>query len=373
MSKSIVKNRISYLFLILLIAIIVIILLIPKSFNTPPEDTLHIVHPESIIASNDILFPNLNTISGDNKYQSFVTAEDYGMKNNKIWLTSIDGSSPVIVAKSDDLKYVSNPIFSPDSQNLAFLRIYPSQIYVYNIRSQKLTNIEPDWERLSRYMNPSLGYGGESYLKWSGNSEIEFENTNTFPPEHYKININTKEITKVGKGNNTSENITDVPYMSQRDDAWGDIQLGACKDETIHSAGCAVSATAMLLKAYGYDTDPQRLNEFLSKNGQGYVEECNIRWYIIPNFAKGLKLTGAYFNEPNFDRLNYQLDHGNPVIIGFNKVPFTSLQHWVVVTNRVGNTYYINDPWALDGKQETLDDFGGAFDHLIVYEKADTN
>lgn len=368
--KTILQHRVSYLFYIALIGIIVLVLLIPRTNVQAPDNAIRIVHPESLVMEGDVLFENLNTVSSDNKYQAFVTAKDIAMKGNKIWLTLLDGSSPKVVAKANELKYVSNPIFSPNSENLAFMRIYPSQIYVYNIRSGEVTNIEPDYKRLEKFMNPSLGYGGETHFEWLNDSEIEFENTSTFPAEYYKININTKEITKTGDDEERQANVLNVPYISQRDDTWGNVQLGACKDETISSAGCAVTAMAMLLKGYGYDTDAQKLNEFLStNNAQGYVDECNIKWYIIPNYAKEVKLVGAYFNEENFDRINYNLDHGNPVIIGFNSVPFTSIQHWVVVTHRVDNTYYINDPWSLDGQQKTLDDFGGAFDHLIVFEK----
>lgn len=371
--EKMVKKRILFLPFILLIGLVVIALQVINTSNSQKQvddNPIFIAQPKDLLTSKDILFEQLNTISGNQKYLSFVTAEDYGMKNNKVWLTKSDGSSPTIVAKADDLKYVSDPIFSPDSKILAYLRIYPFQIWTYNLETRVSKKVEPDDKRLEKFLNPSLGYGGETYLKWIGNSDIEFENNLTFPAERYTINIYTRDIKKSGSGTVVDAGITNVPSMSQRDEKWGNDQLGGCENETIHSAGCAVSAVSMLLKAYGYETDPQKLNNFLRENNnQGYVDDCNIKWYIIPNYAKNIRMVGAYFNEKTFERLDKELARGNPVIIGFNKVPFTSLQHWVVVTKKVGDTYYINDPWSLDGVQKTLDDFGGTFDHLIVYEK----
>ncbi|MFS8131456.1 MAG: C39 family peptidase [Candidatus Dojkabacteria bacterium] len=371
--EKMVKKRILFLPFLLLIGLVVIALLVIDSTNSEKKvenNPIFIAQPKDLLTPKDILFDNLNTISGDQRHLAFVTAEDFGMKADKIWLTNSDGSSPTIVAKADDLKYVSNPIFSPDSKTLAYLRIYPFQIWVYNVETGLGKKVEPDDKRLEKFLNPSLGYGGETYFKWVGNNNIEFENNLTSPAERYSIDINTRDIRKTGSSVVVDAGITDVPLMSQRDETWGNDQLGACTDETIHTAGCAVSAMSMLLKSYGFDTDPQKLNNFLRENNnQGYVDDCNIKWYIIPNYFKGIRLVGAFFNEKTFTRLDKELARGNPVIIGFNKVPFTSLQHWVVVTKKVGDTYYINDPWSLDGKQETLDDFGGTFDHLIVFEK----
>ena len=365
------QKRVLFLPLILVAGIIPIALASINATRQMESTPIFIADPKDLLSSQEILFENLNTISADQKKLSFVTAEDYGMKNNKIWLTNADGSNPEIIAKADGSKFVSNPIFSPDSTNLAFIRTYPFQIWTYNIQTGRLTNLEPDEKRLEKFLNPSLSHGGETYFKWVGNKDIEFENNLIFPSERYSINIETKQIRKTGTGETMDTVVGETPIQSQRDEKWGDAQLGSCENQTIHSAGCAVSAVSMLLKAYGYDTDPEKLNEFLSVDDQGYVDGCNIQWYVIPNYIKGLRMVGTYFYEKTFERLDYQLEQGNPVIIGFEKVPFTNIPHWVVVTHKDGNTYYINDPWSLDGKQKTLDDFGGVFDHLIVYEELD--
>lgn len=335
-----------------------------------------VVSPSELVEGKAILFENMNRVSPDSNYVSYVTADNLGMDNSKIWIARNDGSDKKQIAKSLELRFVTSPVFSPDSKKLAYLRIYPFEIMIYDIQTGTQKSVKLSNNDLKTYLNPSLGYGGETYLAWKSENEIGFENTNETPTARYMIDIDRhlikKDLSYVVSATEKPGEYPTVPHFSQRDPEWDYKQLGACKEESIHSAGCAVTSVAMLFKFYGVDVDPDTLNKMLSSNNaMGYVDECNIKWYIAPNFEKEtrIRLKGAYFNEKTFDRLDYELDRGNPVIIGFNYVPFTRQQHWVVVTHRIGNTYYINDPWSLEGEVKTLEDFGGAFDHLIVYEK----
>lgn len=365
-----VKKRILFLPFILFAGLILITLTIIITTRALPTNPTFIADPKGLLTDKDILFENLNTISGDHRYLAFVTAEDYGMRHAKVWLTYADGSSPIIVAKSDDGKFVTNPVFSPDGTKLAFMKVFPFQIWIYDIRSGRSRNVEPDDKRMEKFFNPTLGYGGETYFKWKNNTEIEFENNLSEPADRYTINIKDRLINKGDTGKIVDAVNANIPIFSQKDDKWSNEQLGNCAQFNLGQAGCAVSSIAMLLKAYGFDTNPKKLNDFLVANKfQGYIDDCNVKWSAIPNYIKGVRFVGAYFNEKTFDRLDYNLEHGNPVIVGFNKVPFTNIGHWVVVTKKEGNKYLINDPWSTDGKQKSLDDFGGTFDHLIVYEK----
>src|SRR5580698_926750 len=60
-----------------------------------------------------------------------------------------------------------------------------------------------------------------------------------------------------------------VPAFAQDDPRWTFELLGPTYD-TIGQQGCAVTSAAMVLAAYGVDTDPQRLNEYLNTHG-GYT------------------------------------------------------------------------------------------------------
>ena len=67
-----------------------------------------------------------------------------------------------------------------------------------------------------------------------------------------------------------------VPVFTQDDPRWS-FQLLGPTYETIGQSGCAVTSAAMVLSAYGVDTDPQRLNDFLNQNG-GYTPNGWLYW-----------------------------------------------------------------------------------------------
>ena len=69
-----------------------------------------------------------------------------------------------------------------------------------------------------------------------------------------------------------------VPSFRQGDERWRDDLLGEKPGNgTIGSDGCALASVAMVFRAYGIDTDPQRLNWFLSGCG-GYTERGWLYW-----------------------------------------------------------------------------------------------
>ena len=54
-----------------------------------------------------------------------------------------------------------------------------------------------------------------------------------------------------------------VPSFRQGDERWREDLLGGVNG-TLGEEGCAVASAAMIMKSYGVDTDPQRLNDFLT-------------------------------------------------------------------------------------------------------------
>src|SRR5690349_20412751 len=67
-----------------------------------------------------------------------------------------------------------------------------------------------------------------------------------------------------------------VPVFRQNDPKWGADHLGATSN-TIGGQGCALTSAAMVLASYGIDTDPQRLNRYVSENG-GYDSRGWLSW-----------------------------------------------------------------------------------------------
>lgn len=131
-----------------------------------------------------------------------------------------------------------------------------------------------------------------------------------------------------------------VPLFTQGDEAWGDQLLGPTFD-TLAQVGCAVSSAAMILKYYGYDTDPGQLNQFLNLN-MGYTPEGWIYWEIAALVSKG-HLRHAYEDLPSYYLIDKNLLKHNPVIVRIH-VPGRLNTHFVVIMGKRGSDYLIRDP-----------------------------
>jgi hypothetical protein len=160
-------------------------------------------------------------------------------------------------------------------------------------------------------------------------------------------------------------------FFSQNDVKWAGDKLGTVQTplQTIGEYGCAVTCAAMVLKSYGMDVDPARLNQWLSSNNnQGYSYDKNnyayIKWQNAAQYNDTSNIGVSVQNTSDLSVLNSQIDKGYPVIVGVN-----NNSHFVVVTSRNGNTYYISDP--LDptfNPSETLNvKYGNKFTEIVVY------
>ncbi len=156
-----------------------------------------------------------------------------------------------------------------------------------------------------------------------------------------------------------------VPQFFQADPRWSEEDLGET-DDTLGSAGCAVASTAMVLKFYGQDTDPARLNAALRQNG-GYTEQGWLQWEKAAETTAG-KVRHVYEDDPSYYLIDSNLWRGNPVIVRLrypNKVT-----HFVVVCGKDGFDYLVRDPGAGGAKGVyPLREFGSAVEALRYYEK----
>jgi len=130
-----------------------------------------------------------------------------------------------------------------------------------------------------------------------------------------------------------------VPLFMQGDDLWSEDKLGPT-DGTLGAEGCAVCSAAMVLKSYGFDTDPKRLNEYLTAN-EGYTPEGWIFWEKAAEIGGG-KVRHAYEDPPSFKLIDENLLRGNPVIIRVRMPGGTT--HFVVIAGKEGYDYLIRDP-----------------------------
>jgi len=132
-----------------------------------------------------------------------------------------------------------------------------------------------------------------------------------------------------------------VPEFRQADPKWHNDPLGNTLD-TIGETGCALSSAAMVLKSYGVDTDPQRLNAYLTTH-QGYEGNGYIIWEKAAELGHGT-VEKAYEDLPSYWRIDWQLIKGNPVIV---RIHFPSGgMHFVVIAGKRGFDYLIMDPGA---------------------------
>ena len=159
------------------------------------------------------------------------------------------------------------------------------------------------------------------------------------------------------------------PHFLQFDPKWGGDALGPTAD-TLATAGCAVASAAMVLAGYGIDTDPGRLNAFLSTTKGGYTPEGWLYWEkaaeVDPAFTG--KLLPHYEDKPSFCLIDCNLLHGNPVIIRLRYARGTT--HFMVVCGKRGWDYLVRDPGpgGISGVYP-LKDFGGPIEALRFYRK----
>jgi hypothetical protein len=133
--------------------------------------------------------------------------------------------------------------------------------------------------------------------------------------------------------------VLSVPQFFQGDDHWGRDHLGNTSG-TLGAEGCAVASASMVLSHYGIDVDPGRLNKFLTENN-GYEGRAWLRWEGAALFSPGL-VEKAYEDLPSYARIDWNLLHGNPVIVRVRLAD--GITHFVVIVGKQGLDYLIRDP-----------------------------
>jgi hypothetical protein len=168
---------------------------------------------------------------------------------------------------------------------------------------------------------------------------------------------------------------TPVPALSQRSYQWSRDALGSDPVDTIGSAGCALTAVTMVTAAYGYSTNPQQLNRWLTAHG-GYIEndlllwrqaaaptQGSVRWQWlhVPGMVSQLRTDDQDIEDlPPQSLVEAQLDAGRLVVA---EVRLYGGMHFVVITGHSGGTLYINDPWF--GDRTTLQARYGPFKQAV--------
>lgn len=131
-----------------------------------------------------------------------------------------------------------------------------------------------------------------------------------------------------------------VPVFIQDDPRWTFELLGPTY-QTVGQSGCAITSAAMVLAAYGVDTDPQRLNQYLATHA-GYTDNGWVYWEKAAEIAPAGQVEKAYEDLPSYALIDQNLLKGNPVIIRLTLQNGTT--HFVVIVGKQGWDYLIQDP-----------------------------
>ena len=157
-----------------------------------------------------------------------------------------------------------------------------------------------------------------------------------------------------------------VPSFRQGDDHWAEDPIGGeAANGTLGSDGCAVASAAMIFRYYGIDTDPQRLNWFLTATG-GYTPQGWLYWDRAAWWAPN-RVRHIYEDLPSYHLIDSNLARGNPVIV---RIRFRSgITHFVVIAGKQGYDYLIRDPGAGAARgYYPLRELGSDIEALRFYE-----
>ena len=157
-----------------------------------------------------------------------------------------------------------------------------------------------------------------------------------------------------------------VPLFLQGDPAWGQDQSGTGQ-YNLSQVGCAISSASMVMKFYGIDTDPGRLNRFL-RDHHGFDENNDLRWEGPAALAPD-RVRHAYEDLPSYYLIDSNLARGNPVIVRLN-LP-SGWTHFVVVMGKQGFDYLIRDPSSAGLRKGVypLREIGSKIEALRFYER----
>lgn len=166
-----------------------------------------------------------------------------------------------------------------------------------------------------------------------------------------------------------------VPVYGQRWNAWASQSLGTDPVDTIGSAGCALTAAAMVQAAFGYPITPGALNSWLVGHG-GYIQNDLLlwrtavgptaggvrwKWQHVPGMVASLRTDDQdIVDRPTQNAVEQELDAGHLVVA---EVRLYGGMHFVVLTAHQGGTFFINDPWFAD--QTTLNARYGSYDQAV--------
>ena len=156
-----------------------------------------------------------------------------------------------------------------------------------------------------------------------------------------------------------------VPLFSRATPPGGRTNPVAANTISRKSAAPSASA-AMVMKFYGIETDPGRLNVFL-RDHEGFDENNDLRWEG-PALLAPDRVRHAYEDLPSYFLIDSNIYRGNPVIVRLHLA--SGWTHFVVIMGKQGFDYLIRDPSSAGLRKGVypLRELGSKIEALRFYE-----
>ncbi len=304
----------------------------PDSQPTPQSTSSPISHPNPLM-NTTVTSPNGQLTATVQRGEGFT-----------ITISDNSGSFTRVVAEGGLGTDALNPIWSPDSEQIAYVKLIYESDTLYSVKTQaELWAVRvdgTDHRLLTAEIDPAIGGYESLETVWRADGLIEFDNNQLL--KRYTINPSTLVLNEIGVSSVylppaeiSGQSVLDVPYFNQNEYADA---LGYC-NVTIRTHGCAVTSAAMVLNYYGMDVNPRSLNNWLKSNN-GYADGCLIIWSRATAYSSDIRLS---FNVYGFDRefVKGHINQGHPVIIYVYR---PGVDHFVVINGYDDNDFYILDP-----------------------------
>jgi hypothetical protein len=315
-------------------------------------------------------------LSPDNRTLTFTTWLDPPSLRMGIWTVGVDGKNRRLLADVADEFWVVEPIWSPDSKRLAYVRTQSPgeaprlEVWVVNADGTGHRRLFAH-----RSFDTDIFYSSDPHpMYWTSRGDIEYKDYKrgviwTANGRTGRVSYRPARLTPPNAGIPLIRTARPIVPLSQNDPRWRYDNMESC-DYSVGGYGCAVTATTMAFSGFGVGTTPDELAEELDENA------CPIYWALAARLmAKNkLDLQGMYGFD--YGMLDLALKQGRPAIVHVtdrkarrNQI----LNHWVLVVGGGGQEpegYRIYDPW--DGSTyKTLDYYiskGYRANRVLVFE-----
>ncbi|HUW96259.1 MAG TPA: pre-peptidase C-terminal domain-containing protein [Anaerolineae bacterium] len=307
------------------------------------------------------MFERFITLSPNGQFVTYVTADDLGMRQSRLWLITTETRQRQLLATFEDNFWIAPLAWSPESNRLAFVKtsgISPSgiELWILDVSSGEQTLVVSDPS-----FRPALFYGvPREVVRWStdGASIVYTDyGADDGAKIEYEVDLASGSLRRALRTMTTEEQeqasiLASLPCgVSQFDQHYtewqGDIMQTCGK--TIGQAGCALTSQAMVFRYYGVETSPRTLNQCAGTHA------CDLDWAWTSSNCSGGKVTwnGRWDGSSGFPwaTMEGELNAGRPPILRLT----SSWDHFVVVVSGSGSSmggYTINDPW--DGQVHNL-------------------